>query len=310
MTLKTLITFGCSWTKGVGVGYQESMSEIALREIAWNDDICNQKSFRGLLSQRYQFDNLNFAEGGSSNQKQFRKATSFFNSKQFEQLRNSQDEIVVLWGITSTARNEVFSILDNRLMDYFLTDDGGPIQKFLLKYTYDHEHEVFSLAEEMLHWNRFFEHYNIKNYWFDTFNHHDYFINHPSLSTFKKNYDMVLGPDWPTWENFLARKFDFDSTIGQEILDATRFHFSQFVRITPVENFVIKHPSHRDLMSQVARDKGMQELDSDYHLSNWLIDSKRVEFLVSKKMLNPHSHHPTELGHQQIANMFDHVFAK
>ena len=121
---------------------------------------------------------------------------------------------------------------------------------------------------------------------------------------------MVLGPDWPTWENFLARKFDFDSTIGQEILDATRFHFSQFVRITPVENFVIKHPSHRDLMSQLAIDNGMQELDSDYHLSNWLIDSKRVEFLVSKKMLNPHSHHPTELGHQQIANMFDHVFAK
>jgi hypothetical protein len=310
MNSKTLITFGCSWTFGVGVGYQEPMSALGLKEIAHKPDVCNKKSFRGLLSERYQFDNLNFSEGGSSNQKQFRRAKHFFNSKQFDQLKNTQNEIVVLWGITSTARNEVFSILDNKLLDVFLKDDEGLIQKFLLKYTYDHDHEVFSLAEEMLHWNRFFESHNIKNYWFDTFNHHDYSVNDPSVGNFKKPYNTVAGPDWPDWQSFLDKRFNFDSEIGQEILDTSRFYFSQFIRTAPVENFVINHPTHRDLMSQLAINYGLVEPDSDYHLSDWTIDSKRVEFLVSQKLLNPHSHHPTELGHQQIANMFDHIFDK
>jgi hypothetical protein len=309
MNSKTLITFGCSWTFGVGVGYQELMSKEELKKIAWDENLCNKKSFRGLLSQRYQYNNLNLAEGGSSNQKQFRKAKRFFNSKQFDQLRNNQDEIIVLWGITSTARNEVFSVADNKLINYLLNDTNEPIQKFLLKHTYDHEHEIFLLVDEMLHWNRFFESHNIKNYWFDTFNHHDYFVNHPSLVTFKKLYGEVAGPDWPTWKNFIDRQFDFDSEIVQEILNASGFHFSEFVRIDPVKNFVINHSSHRDLMSQLAIKNGMDKPDSDYHLSNWLIDSKRVEFLVSKKLLNPYSHHPTELCHQQLANMFDHIFA-
>lgn len=308
MTSKTLITFGCSWTYGVGVGYQESMPITEFNNIAWKDEICNQKSFRAILSRRYQFENLNFARGGSSNQRQFRKAKSFFNSKQFDQLLNSQDEIIVLWGITSTARNEVFSIIDNQVMNYFLTDNRGQIEKFLLKYTYNHDHEIFSLTDEMLHWNRFFKSYNIKNYWFDTFNHHDYYVNDPSLLTFKKQYDTVSRLDWPTWQNFLDRQFDFDSVIGQEILTRFSNTFSQFIRTTPVENFVINHPSYRDLMSQLAINNGMEEPDSDYHVSDWSVDSKRVEFLISKKLLNPYSHHPTELGHQQIANMFDHIF--
>jgi hypothetical protein len=62
-------------------------------------------------------------------------------------------------------------------------------------------------------------------------------------------------------------------------------------------------------MSQLAIKNGMDKPDSDYHKSDWLVDSERVEFLVSKKLLNPYSHHPTELGHQQLANMFDHIFA-
>lgn len=310
MNSKTLITFGCSWTFGIGVGYQEPMTKSGLREISHDEDICKKKSFRGLLSQRYQFDNLNFSQGGSSNQKQFRRAKHFFSSKQFEHLKDTQDEIIVLWGITSTARTEVFSILDNKVLDFFLKEEDGLIQRFVSKYIHDHEHEVFSLAEEMLHWNQFFKSQNIKNYWFDTFNHHDYFVNDPSLINFKKDYNRCAGADWPEWQDYLDRKFDFDSEIAQEILDTARFQFSQFIRTSQIDNFVIDHPSHRDLMSQLAINHGLDNPDSNYHLSDWTIDSDRVEFLVSQKLLNPHSHHPTELGHQLIANMFDHIFAK
>jgi hypothetical protein len=89
MTKTALITFGCSWTHGVGVGYESQMSESDLREIAWDDEICNTFSFRNLLSEKYGFTNINFSAGGSSNQKQFRLCKEFFISDQGRQLRDT-----------------------------------------------------------------------------------------------------------------------------------------------------------------------------------------------------------------------------
>ena len=309
MALKTLVTFGCSWTYGVGVEYRDSMSDSEFRKTAWDREPCDQKSFRGILSQRYQFNNLNFSEGGSSNQRNFRKARNFFNSSQFDRLRDSQEEIVVLWGITSTSRNEVFSSLHNDISNFSYNQDEN-LPKFMTKYLYDHQHEVFLLAEEMFHWNQFFRNLNIKNYWYDTFNHHDYSVSSPAILNYEKYYNTVSGSGWPTWADYLEKQFDFDSAVGQEILDTVRFEFSQFIRTKSIANFVIDHPTHRDLMSCLAVENGLTNLDQDYHTSDWKIDSARTEFLISKKLLNPHSCHPTELGHQQIANMFDHVFAK
>ena len=44
-------------------------------------------------------------------------------------------------------------------------------------------------------------------------------------------------------------------------------------------------------------------IDNNYHTSSFSEDSNRIKFLVNNNILNPHSYHPTKLGHQTIANL-------
>jgi hypothetical protein len=309
MLKKLLITFGCSWTYGVGVAYNESMTKSDLQAVAWDPTVCANYSFRGILCQQYGFVNKNFANGGSSNTRQIRLAKTFFNSDEFYDLRHQYDSIVVLWGITSTARNELYSLEHQRLENFFYNHPLD-ISKAILKYSYNHEHEVFMLAQEMAHWNKYFKLLNIKNFWFDTFNHHDYTVNSPAIHHLKSDYKSNSSVNWPSWDQYLQKHFGDNSSMRSEILDTSRFEFAQFINTVNLTNFAIDHPSSRDLMSQLAIRHGLDKFDSNYHMSNWSIDTNRVDFLVKKKLLNPHSHHPTKEGHLQIADMISDSIGK
>jgi hypothetical protein len=170
---RLLITFGCSWTYGVGVGHEPGMLFDKYREIAWKENICTQLSFRGLLSKKYGFENRNFSSGGSSNQRQFRYAKEFFPSDDFKKQQSEFDQIIVLWGLTSTARNELYFNSCNREENFFYSSDTAE-SKAMTKYFYNHEYEVAQLLTNIRFWNDYFESKNINNLWFDTFNHHEY----------------------------------------------------------------------------------------------------------------------------------------
>lgn len=174
MATNLLIILGCSWTYGVGVCYVDGMSTDEFRKQAWDHSMCDQLSWRGVLAKKIDADNHNLSQGGSSNQRQFRMATEFFSSQQFKRLQKSYDKIIVLWGITSTARNEVFSLEKKEQYNFFYTENKDNFSKFFTKYVYDHDNEVRSLKYLMLHWNDFFKAKKVKNFWFDTFNTHDY----------------------------------------------------------------------------------------------------------------------------------------
>jgi hypothetical protein len=322
---KVLITFGCSWTFGVGVGYDESMSLADYKNINQSVEVNDQLSFRGIISQRHGFENINFSKGGSSNQKQVRLAKTFFNSKKFQDLQESGAEIVVLWGITSTSRNESFVALSDKVIDFMYSSPAvhsfrslrkktvesvneDMIALFFAKNLYNHEHEIFMLAHELAHWNTFFKSLGIKNYWYDTFNHHDYTGNDPSLLGFETVYKQWSKTTWPIWQDFIDKRFP--DVVGDEILDTSKFEFAQFVNTLEITNFVIDQPQDRDLMSQLVIRNGNDQFDRNYHLSHWAVDGNRVEYLANLKLLNPYSFHPTKLGHEQIANMFDHLFEK
>jgi hypothetical protein len=206
---KLLITFGCSWTFGVSVGYTSGMSDAELRKIWTNRDLADKYSFRGILTKKYDFTNINFSLPGSSNQKQFRIAKAFFNSNQFKNIQSKFDQIVVLWGITSTARNEMFIVKEQILKNFFYNSSTllDPFIKSMVKFSYDHAHEVFSLATDMAHWNMFFNNLGIKNLWFDTFNHHDYTTSSPGILEFSQQYNVMAGPDWPSWNQYLTKQF-------------------------------------------------------------------------------------------------------
>jgi hypothetical protein len=274
--MKYLITLGCSWTWGAGAGYQEGMSKDEYKSIVWDENLADQLSFRSLLAKKYNYKNINFSIWKSSNQKQFRIAKRFFSSEYFKKIKKDADEILVLWGITSTGRNEVYSTVENQYVNFLLahphhkTDTERKLSEFFFENIYDHDQSVFELSQDITHWNDYFSFMNIKNYWFDSFNHHDYTVNSPGLKKFSDN--------------------------------------KNYINTSNISNLVINHPHARDLLSQLALRNGMNELDNNYHSSAWVADTNRLDFLIEKKLINPYSFHPTKLGHEQIANMFDYIF--
>ena len=72
-----LVTFGCSWTFGVGLGWEPGMTQEEYQVSKKNVDIADKYSFRGLLAEEFGLENKNYSRGGSSNQRQFRHAEQF-----------------------------------------------------------------------------------------------------------------------------------------------------------------------------------------------------------------------------------------
>ena len=170
-----LITLGCSWTFGIGCGYEKGENADQYYEHCKSEENANKYSFRALLSERHGYINHNLSRGGSSNQMQFRKATKYFTER-------PKEKTIVLWGITSTARNEVYLVKHNMTKNIAYNTISKKYNG--IEYAenfYNHEHEVKLLAHQMLHWNLFFESLGIQNYWFDTFNTHKYPFEIPRL---------------------------------------------------------------------------------------------------------------------------------
>lgn len=303
--MKLLITFGCSWTYGVGVNYIDGMTKDQYDAGAWEKDICDQYSFRGILSSRNNFTNINFSIGGSSNQTQFRLAEEFFSSVRFQQCLDQFDEIVVLWAITSIYRNELyFNKTKIRKSNFY--SDNSLLNKIILTEHFDQDEELANLAFKIRFWNTFFKKYNLKNFWIDTFNHHNYFKLFDSKKTY---YNQCAGDDWPSWEKFIIDDFEnIEESVIDEIMNLNRWNFSDYYFKDWSKSFVGADEVPRDLLSKLAILNGCNKIDKHYHMSNWKIDSDRIRFLVDKKVLNPITYHPTKLGHQQIADMLSKLF--
>lgn len=268
--MKLLITFGDSWTYGVGVNYQTGMSADEFYADAWNTEILNQLSFRNLLCQRFNMDHVNFAHGGASNQGQFRIAEDYFASNDFREHRSKYDNITVLWGITSVFRTEVY-FPDLKIRKSVFYSDGSDLAKAIMLNHFDQFHEVNLLLKKMHYWNRIFDLLGIRNIWFDTFNHHD--------------YAATIPPGQEDAYSTMQRMF------GQDL-------------------------QPRDLLSLLALRNGIMPDSKSYHLSDWSVKDRQnkhltqnLKELIQLEVLNPYSNHPTELGHQQIADILAPCFS-
>lgn len=300
--MKLLITFGCSWTYGVGVSYLPEMSLKEYQSSAWKPELVNRYSFRGILCQRHNMVNINFSDGGSSNQQQFRSAEDFFSSLIFKEYQKQFDEIIVLWGITSVYRNEAY-FPKLGYQKSFMYHDMSRLSNVIIEEHFDVLHEVNLLAKKICFWDNFFRLCNVKNIWFDTFNHHDYVKSiHPEIHNM---YLEASGANWPQWEQFILGNFDaVTSKTLEEILNPTRGPF--YKECYDVTCNMFQGNSYpRDLMSLLAIKNGMNNTDSRYHFSIWADDHDQVNFLVERGLLNPYSYHPTAEAHIQIADMLD-----
>lgn len=311
-----LITFGCSWVFGVGCHYEPGMGSCAYKKHARDKDAADRYSFRRILKDYYKCDHINFAYGGASNQSQFRLAENFFASPEFATYQTKYKNIVVLWGITSVARNEAYFNQFQSRRSFFYTNKIK-LSKCILSEHYDQDSEIRFIFNKLLFWNKFFKSVKIQNFWFDTFNHHDY--DNESLirdlvdmtpGDFKKVYHQHAGPDWPTWEKFFKKDFaDVDANIKKEILDQTRWIFHKiYYRPMMPENLIGYDQYPRDLMGKLLLKNGIKpNNDCSYHKSYWRVDSEvdsdRIPPLIDAGILNPYSLHPTKKGHQQLSDI-------
>ncbi len=208
--MNALITFGCSWTKGVGSWYD--------KELSYKDYLnCSatlskdEYSFRTILAKRHGYKNINLSASASSNGKQFRLAEEYFNTDNYKKF----DKVIVLWGITSTSRMDIWSNKKKKYQSIFLNTNEGEINNILREEHYDHKVELNRLSEQILHWDKYFSMIGVENYWFDTFNHHEYRYTSPN---------MILGEKTPR---------DLMSLICEEeglVLKRDDYHFSSWWR--------------------------------------------------------------------------------
>lgn len=291
-----LITFGCSWTYGAGAGYQPGMDSEEYERIKLDPDTCYQYSFRGLLCAKYGLDHKNFAIAGSSNQTQFRLAEEFFGSHRFRYYQSRYDKIIVLWGITSTLRNDAYFFMEGRNRSYFYSA-ADVLAKTMLRSHYSHNNEIVMLSNKIRFWNKFFANENVSVLWFDTFNHHKY-------SELFEDATLNQCDKFTQLKDSSARGFDqldheacYDKNKDQLLCN--------FIdQDKKLDNFLMFDSEHRDLLSTMASKNGMAEFDRKYHRSTYENDSNRVDYLVKKGLLNPLSFHPTQQGHQQIYDIF------
>lgn len=290
-----LVTFGCSWTYGVGIDYYDGMTKKQYLNTNQKSASANTNSFRGILSKQLGFKNKNFSKGASSNTAQFRKAEMYFTSNEFK--KHSYDNVYVLWGITSLARTELFSIQNNSMLDIFYHRSDSKYGKLYLKEHYDNENELRLLSNQIDHWNHYFKLLGIKNYWFDTFNHHDYpMYNNAKLD--QTVYNNIKGTDWPDYKNYVENINSADIVNNEMFTMGCGKNAKQFS-----DSFLFFKNKPRDLLSKLCFHNSVYEFDNQYHNSEWESDTTRINGLVEKDILNPISFHPTKKGHTQIAKI-------
>ena len=164
-----ILTFGDSWVYGIGLGYHKGQTKEKYFEIQKNQEDPKKKSFRSLIARKFGIGNTNFSNGGSSNQRQFRKASEYFITD-----NPINKDIIVLWGLTSVYRMEYFSTKQNMYIENLLTDHEDSITKLWTIKCFDETVETNRLFYQIQLWNAFFKMHNIKNYWFNVFNEHEF----------------------------------------------------------------------------------------------------------------------------------------
>ena len=175
-----LITFGCSWTYGVGSFYESEMTEKEYKQIAWDTELTYQHSWRKIVADKLNLININFSIGASTNELQFMMAEIFFSSDLWKFIEESSKKVIVLWGTTSLLRKTVWSVKDKQNITVWLDVDSDMdrdktqriINIFSNIYTklfFDSDNEINNLCHRMNCWNTFFEKVNVRNFWFDTF---------------------------------------------------------------------------------------------------------------------------------------------
>ena len=170
----TFLFFGCSWTYGKNINLIGDPGDV---DPSYNEQQqIELYSYRSLVTKHFNSTQINYSQGASSNDRQFWLALEHFFGPPWRPYRAKENNLVVLWFITSTARKEFYNATNETWENIMLGQfDKQPQfhRAYLVDY-YDHKKELEKMSQQMMLWNNYFASNGIKNLWIDTFNHHDY----------------------------------------------------------------------------------------------------------------------------------------
>lgn len=297
MKNKLFLFFGCSWTYGKNINLQpeQNQKEYSSSEEKAQADLY---AYRSLISNYFDADQKVFAEGGSSNQRQFRYASQYFlgpdltkinqaklYANNYQKIRDESwptvDEFIMSGQLPD---NVLKNIVDDLEIDYFEIFKNDQRPKFVLWF-------ITSTARVEF---------------FDT-NNHNYvndfltWANHPVTKMLAANcYDHdheieKLAQIMNLWNAY------FELNGIQNLWIDTFNHHDYPIKI---KNYIKLNDHASDIMSAMCVKLGYDTFKkSEFHNSGWSADNTRSEFLVNQNMLNNQTIHPTIKGHQLIADI-------
>jgi hypothetical protein len=290
---RLFVFFGCSWTYGKYLNWQNFVNDPQHFDSTIEHEQAELHSYRSKITQHFNATQINFSEGGSSNDRQFRFADEFFlgvyNTQDLANIERNYNNVKDLsWpGTDQLTTEQVLECIDHRvfvpradrleILKHHYTDITVIwfITSFSRKELYntsisDYENQFLTTDNNF---SRFFL--------------NDYYS--PDNEIKNLSAKMLL---WNSW---------FKSNGIKNVWADTFNHNDWPVEISNQIDFGSKYT---DLMSNMCIETNLTTNDfSGYHNSEWVADESRSQDLVNAGYLNSKTLHPTQSGHELIANM-------
>lgn len=294
----TFVFFGCSWTAGKHINLHPGQDRFKF-DYAEDAIVANEKSYRALISKHFAANAINFSEGGSSNDRQFRLASEYFIgprpgnsftlSRHIEQYKKIRDSSWPTVEEFSKDRCLPGHVIDEISTVHFHNDEFEEYRedtsssKYVLWFLTSTARKEFynsvkkTYCNEMLHIAKS----NLVKEYATNYYNHDREIEYMSQQ-------MVL------WNEYFKSK-------GIKNLWIDTFNHHDYP-IT-IKNKLSFGNKWSDIMSNLCITNGFHPTEVETHLSGWVADEPRSKYLQDLNLLNQATLHPTILGHQKIANM-------
>jgi hypothetical protein len=289
---RLFVFFGCSWTYGKYLNWQNFADNPQQFDQIIEKQQATLYSYRSKIAQYFNASQINFSEGGSSNDRQFRFADEFFlgtyNEQDLKNIERNYNNVKDPdWpGIDHLTATQVSECIDHEV--FVPCKD----RLELLKKEYKEITVIWFITslsrKELYNANN----NNYENQFLTANNNFSkFFLNYYSSDNEIKNISakMLL---WNSW---------FSNNGIKNVWVDTFNHNNWPIKIP---NRIEFDSEYTDLMSNMCLHLNLNTSNfTGYHNSTWVADEDRSRDLVQAGYLNSKTLHPTQSGHELIANL-------
>ena len=300
--------FGCSWTWGKYINFPSDFNIPNISNTAFEKEQADTYSYRALIANHFNARQTNYAEGGSSNDRQFRFAAEEFigPNKKRPALKNKSIDQLAEENYNKIKGSDwpLFpkTETDPRLPAEIVTEIKNiESNQSLIEYYYTLQQPIEQKTYVL---------------WFITSTFRKEFFNELT-----KSYDnmMLSNNNCNSFQklftvNYYNHEHELEKTAQQMVLWNNYFNSKGITNIwidtfnhheypIDIANRLTFDSGWSDIMTNLCISTGCVPRPKETHLSNQQIDDSRSKHLVDIGLLNPKTLHPTQQGHARIADM-------